>query len=83
MTGRGKLVLIDGQSRSAIRGRRMWQAVAAMTVIRYYQRRKALAVKRETLAHERLEWPASRLVVEIPYLPLGIATTVVSTSFRL
>ena len=33
MTGRGKLVLIDGQSRSAISGRRMWQAVAAMTVI--------------------------------------------------
>jgi hypothetical protein len=58
--------------------------VAAMTVIdRYYQRRKALAVKRETLANERLEWPANRLVVEIPYLPFGIVTKVVSTSFRL
>ena len=50
---------------------------------RYYRRRKALAVKRETLANERLEWPGNRLVVEIPYLRLGIATKVVSTSFRL
>jgi hypothetical protein len=61
--------------------------VAAMTVMtvidRYYQRRKALAVKRETLANERLEWPRKPLVAEIPYLPLGIATKVVSTSFRL
>jgi len=65
----------------------MWQAVAAMTVMtvidRYYQRRKALAVKRETLANERLEWPGNPLVVEIPYLPLGIARKVVSTSCRL
>jgi hypothetical protein len=50
---------------------------------RYYRRRKALALKRETLANETLEWPGKRLVVEIPYLPLGIATRVVSTSFRL
>ena len=79
MTGRGKLVLIDGQSRSAISGRRMWQAVAAMTVIATTGEERLW----ETLANETLEWPRNRLVVEIPYLPLGIATTVVSTSFRL